>query len=106
MAAVKEMQRIEYAGPERLTGLVIKTLNEAGLDVTTEPPPTAYFNLMSMAQPVADGVVVYFVCKGTEAAVGKAVKRVRERLGRRGRIRRVNNDDQVDDSEYRPRHGR
>jgi hypothetical protein len=79
--------RLRYIGSPPFASAVAQTLREAGLDVSYTPPIE-----QRGVEAIAEGVVVYFVCKGSDAALKVAVAKVRERLGRRGRIE-VEGDD-------------
>ncbi len=77
----RQQYRISYTGSAPLASLVAQMLTNAGLDVSWDPP----YERRNM-QTMAETVVVYYFCKGTDAAVKAAVQVARERLRGRGRI--------------------
>jgi hypothetical protein len=79
--ADEQQYRVAYIGPAPLASLVAQMLTNAGLDVSWDPP-----HERRDMQTTADTVIVYYFCKGTDAAVKAAVQAVRERLRVRGRI--------------------
>lgn len=73
--------RVTYIGPARDAASVAQSLAESGFDpVWTPPVQTRSF------QTMAEGVVVYYFCKGTDAAVQATVSRIRERLRDRATV--------------------
>jgi len=86
--ADQQQYRIIYAGSAPLASLVAQMLTNAGIYVSWELPYER-----SNMQPMAATVVVYFFCKGTDAAVKAALQAARERLRGRGQI---NLDDGVE----------
>jgi hypothetical protein len=79
--ADEQQYRISYTGSAPLASLVAQMLTNAALDVSWDPP-----HEQRNMQTMADTVIVYYFCKGTDAAVKAAVQAVRERLRERGRI--------------------
>jgi hypothetical protein len=79
--ADEQQYRISYTGSAPLASLVAQMLTNAGLDVSWDPP-----HEQRNMQTTAGTVIVYYFCKGTDAAVKAAVQAVRERLRERGRI--------------------
>jgi len=86
--ADQQQYRIIYAGSAPLASLVAQMLTNAGIDVSWDPP----YERRNM-QTMAETVIVYYFCKGTDAAVKAALQAARERLRGRGQI---NLDDGVE----------
>ena len=92
--------RISYTGSAPLASLVAQMLTNAGLDVSWDPPHERR-NMQTMAETV----IVYYFCKGTDAAVKAAVQAARERLRGRGQIDLDDGGDaDPGGRRYRPRH--
>jgi hypothetical protein len=86
--ADQQQYRITYTGSAPLASLVAQMLTNAGIDVSWD----LLYERRNM-QTMAETVIVYYFCKGTDAAVKAALQAARERLRGRGQI---NLDDGVE----------
>jgi hypothetical protein len=77
-----EQFRVRYVGAAPFASAVAQILTEEGIEVLPWSRPEERRDYQTMVE----SVVVYFVCKGTDAAVKAALQKVSEKLGRRGNV--------------------
>jgi hypothetical protein len=98
---MEQQQQISYTGPAPFASAVAQTLNEAGLAVSWTRPDER-----RNAQAMLEAVTVYYVCKGTDAAVKVGVDKAREARGGRGRVEVEDDGSERNERRYEPRHRR
>jgi hypothetical protein len=96
---MEQQHQISYTGPAPFASAVAQTLNEAGLAVSWTRPDER-----RDAQAMLEAVTVYYICKGTDAAVKAAVDKAREALGKRGRVEVEVAGSVPHEGRYEPRH--
>jgi hypothetical protein len=84
------MRTVVYRGGPRGVGMLAQMLREEGVEARYDPP----VEQRGMAESVAAGVTVYYLCQGGDAAIRAAVRKFRERFGERAAQIEIHGDDE------------